>query len=578
MKILGLNLNHPDSSACLIIDGKIINAVEEERFTRIKHFSGFPLHSINFCLEKNNLKMSDINYISINFNKKSNILKKLIYIFTNISLLTFKNIFAFKNKYFKNKIINSFVKKNNFKGKILYTDHHLSHLSSSFLLSGFQKSIGLTIDGFGDFCSMVSYKCENNKISTVKKVYFPHSLGILYQAITQFLGFKSYGDEYKVMGLASYGQPKFLDKFEKLVTYSTNNYFKLNLKYFNHHLMNDLNYDFKDNIPKFNDLYSKELINLLGKERNKDDKIEERHFHIASSLQKTFELILFRIINSLCDLTNFDHLCLSGGCALNSTFNGKIYENTNVKKIFIQPNSGDGGGSLGSGLYWSSRLDNKFLNNKNNFNPFLGPEYSNEYIEKDLIMKLNVDKKFRIQKLDDKDLFLITAKKISEDKIIGWFQGAMEWGPRALGNRSILGNPRNKNIRDILNLKIKRRENFRPFAPSVIKDFANDYFYMLDDSYYMLNVFKAKQKALDEAPAIVHVDETARVQLVSKDSNKKFYNLIYSFYKLTGVPILLNTSFNENEPIVCNPKEAFDCFERTNMDSLILNNWIITRE
>ena len=580
MIILGLNINHADTSACIIVNGKIIAAIEEERFVRKKHYAGFPLNSIEFCLSIAKLTINDVNFITLNYSPSSNLKQKVFYIIKNIiSISTLKKILSFKNKLFHTSDLHRYLNKNNFNGKIINVEHHMSHIASSYYNSSFENAAGLTIDGFGDFCSTGTFLCSNDKIQGLKKVYFPHSLGILYQAITQFLGFKNYGDEYKVMGLASYGEPKYLKEFEDLVQYNSKFFFSLNLDYFSHHSNSEFSYSFSNGIPKFSNLYSKKITELLGEERNPYDKIEKRHFDIASSLQICFENIVFSILNNLYQETKIENLCLAGGCALNSKFNGLIKERTPFKNVFIQPNAGDAGGAMGSALHFlrKNEINKASIHQRDNNKCYLGNSYTNEFIEDKLIKKNKLMKNYSFKKLNDADLYNEVANRISKNQVIGWFKGRCEWGPRALGNRSILADARNPEIKDILNKKIKLRESFRPFAPAVLEEFANTYFDINYPSPFMLNVVNGKKIAKESVPAVVHVDNTCRVQTVSKSDNYHFYNLISEFNKLTGVPIILNTSFNENEPIVLNPDHAFDCFRRTSMDCLVLENWIITR-
>lgn len=580
MIILGLNINHADTSSCLIINGKIIASIEEERFIRKKHYAGFPINAIEFCLEYAQIQLEEVDFVTLNFSPSANFKKKFLYGLKNIiSFSTLKKILSFKKKIFLSSDLKNYLKKNNFKGEVINVEHHLSHISSSYYNSQFDEAIGLTLDGFGDFCSTETFLCKNSQIQSLKKVYFPHSLGILYQSITQFLGFKNYGDEYKVMGLASYGEPKYLKKFENLITYDEKNYFTLNLDFFTHHTNSNFNYNFPDGIPKFPNLYSNKIIELFGNDRNVNEEIKKIHMDIASSLQKCFENIIFSILNKLYVDFDIENLCLAGGCALNSKLNGLIKKNTKFKNIFIQPNSGDAGGSMGSALYFlknNKKSNNHYFLNEIN-KCYLGSEYSNDYIEKNLIKKNKKLTKFNVKKLNDLELYAYVAQKISTNQIVGWFKGRCEWGPRALGNRSILADARNAKIKDILNVKIKLRETFRPFAPAVLEEFSNKYFEINYPSPFMLNVVNAKQLAKNQVPSVVHVDNTCRVQTVNKNNNYHFYNLIQEFNKITGVPIVLNTSFNENEPIVLTPDHAFNCFERTAMDCLVLENWIISR-
>jgi len=576
MIILGLNINHADTSACIVVDGKIEFAIEEERFTRIKHFSEFPINSIKACLSNSNYELKDVDYVCVNYDPKSNFVAKSFYLIKNI--LTFhglKKLINFRKKLFLDNDLSNFLKKNNFKGKFINIEHHLSHIASSYLISGYDKAIGLSIDGFGDFSSTSSYICQNNEIKKIKRVIFPHSLGILYQSITQFLGFKNYGDEYKVMGLASYGKPIYKKEFAKLISYNEKDYFKLNLKYFSHHNNPNFSFKFKDGIPYFENLYNDNLYDLFG-EVFRSNIITKNHYDLARTLQDTFEEIVLKILNSLYEKYKIDNLCLAGGCALNSKFNGMILKKTKFKKVFIQPNASDGGGSLGAAIYLSSQKDQKFKNLVFN-NSYLGTSYSNNYIEKNIIDKKIRFSKFKFESLNNDELNTFVCNKLQDSKIIGWFKGKCEWGPRALGNRSILADPRNPKIKDIINEKIKRRESFRPFAPSVLEEKAKDYFDIDYFSPHMLFVVEAKKNIREKLPAIVHVDNTCRVQTVNKEFNQNYYNLIKKFYQITKCPVLLNTSFNENEPIVQTPEEAYACFERTKMDCLVLENWVIYR-
>lgn len=577
MNILGLNFNHADASAALIVEDKIIAAVEEERFTRIKHYSGFPENSINYCLQKAKLSLSDIDIITLNYNSNSNFKFKLNYAFKNLfKLSTIKKIINYTKKANLDENLKKFCKKYNFKGKILNIDHHLSHLSSSLTLSKRPSGIGLTIDGFGDFCSMQSFFICNkeNKITTIKKVLYPHSLGIFYQSLTQFLGFKNYGDEYKVMGLASYGKPNLLNEFNKIIQYDEKNYFKLDLKYFAHDKNPNFKYFFPDGTPVFPNLYSNKLKTLFGAPRLPCEEINDHHMNIAASMQKTFENIVIKILKQLYMKYNCENLYLAGGCALNSKLNGLIKKETQFKNIYIQPNAGDGGGSLGSAVNFYYNKKKTLPNTKSHV--FLGPDFSNDIIESILNNRKDI-KKFQVKKISDDDIYKQTALKIYENKVVGWFKGRMEWGPRALGNRSILANPNNKNIKDILNLKIKLREKFRPFAPAVLIEDCEQYFDLDYQSPFMLNVVEAKRQAKESIPSTVHVDNTCRVQTVSFEDNQHFYNLIKAFKDISGIPVILNTSFNENEPIVLSPENAVDCFVRTQMDYLVLENWTISR-
>ena len=580
MKILGINAYHADSSACLVIDGKLINAVEEERFTRVKHWAGFPIQSIKFCLKNSNLKISDIDKISLNFDPNANLLKKILFIIKKRpSLGLIVDRLKRKKKYQSIKtLLDKEFTDDKFKGDVENIEHHYAHLSSAYHVSPFDKACVLSVDGFGDFASTAWGFGENNQIKINKKVYFPHSLGIFYQAITQFLGFKNYGDEYKIMGLAPYGKPTFVDKLKKIIQLNSDGTFKLNLDYFKFYKQN-FSYKWDAGEIKIEDLYSEQLINLLGKEKNKKDEINDFHKDLAHSAQKVYEEAFLNILNNLFKKYKNENLCISGGCGMNSVANGKILNNTNFKNIYIQPAAGDAGGAIGAA--YTSYFREK--DNKKNFQ--MTHSYWGTSFDDKQILRTIKDNEIKIKNqnckyekiLDDEALYKIVSKSIAEGKVVGWFQDKMEWGPRALGNRSILGDPRRADMKDILNIKIKRRESFRPFAPSILREYVKDWFEQEDDVPFMMKVYQVKKNKRQEIPAVTHVDGSGRLQTVKHETNSKYYNLIKQFYKLTNVPILLNTSFNENEPIVSKPEEALDCFLRTKMDVLVMGNNLIQR-
>ncbi len=572
---LGINYLHSDTSACIFRNGQLVAASEEERFTRVKHTSVFPKNSINFCLNEAKINISEVKYITINSNPFTSIHKKIAFILKNLN--SFEIILqSLKNTKNKVSLIDKILKidkKNKFKGKIKYIDHHNSHIASSLYFSNFTNSVNVSIDGFGDFASSAWGSYHNNKFRLENKIYFPHSLGIFYQSLTQFIGFKSYGDEYKVMGLSSYGEPKYFNEISKLIK-KTNDGFELDLKYFLHH---------KKKIFKINDnnqfvyknLYTNKLYNLLGHERDINEDISKRHIDLAKSIQSVYEDVFFHILNLAHKKNkNIENLTLSGGCAMNSVANGKILKNTKFKNIYISPNPGDAGGSVGSSLVFLKKQFN-YNFNVNNYS-YLGSSFTNDEISKILIEK-NLSKNFKVIFLKNEEINSLTSNNLIRGKIIGWFQGKTEWGPRALGNRSILADPRNPNIKDIINKKIKRRESFRPFAPSIIEEKVKEWFEETRKVPYMSEVYKIKINKRKMIPGVTHVDGTGRLQTVNIKENEKYYNLIKKFYDITNVPIILNTSFNENEPIVNEPIEAINCFLRTNMDVLVLENWMISR-
>ena len=579
MYILGLNVFHGDCSACLFKDDKLIAAVEEERITRIKHAAGFPINSIKFCLDFEKIDIKDIEYVAINRNPNLRFFTKAIYALKNI--IHTKKIFD-RIKNFKkiNSLEDEFQKHffTKLKNKVFLVDHHLAHAASSVLMSKFNDCNYITIDGFGDFLSTTIGKFDNHKFNTLQDVKFPHSLGLFYTAITQFLGFKNYGDEYKVMGLSSYGKPTYVEEINKIIKFDTKNLFQLNLDYFKHH-NKGIEMSWLDGEPKLGDVYSDKLIDILGKPREKGDKIESKHMDIASSTQIVFEEIAIKILNRLYDLNNSDNLCLSGGCAMNSVFNGKILQNTKYKNIYINHSPGDSGGSIGAGMIAINKIYKKII--KINDTAYLGPYYSMDKIKlildsyNDKFKKLNI----KITKFNNNDeLINSIANNLSLKKVIGLFQGRMEFGSRALGNRSIICDPRNPDIKSLLNLKIKNREEFRPFAPSVLLESVNEWFESNDEVPFMSKVHKIKKEKAELVPGVVHVDGTCRLQSVSESDNPLYHSIIKKFKEITNIPLILNTSFNENEPIVCKPEDAIDCFLRTKMDNLFIEKYLISRE
>lgn len=580
MFILGINAYHADSSACILKNNKILAAAEEERFNRVKHWNGFPIESIRYCLNEANISFDKIDHVAINSNSLSNITKKIFYSFKNIlgNELILDRLLKKSKKNNLLKDLNFFFGSKS-KFRIHFIDHHLSHIASSYLLSGFKESVIISVDGFGDFASASYGFAKNENFRIEKQILFPHSLGIFYQAITQFLGFPNYGDEYKVMGLAPYGKTTFMKQMNSILNFDEDN-FKLNLEYFNHQ-KNKIDFISSEGSPIFNNIFNKKFENLFNiPQRKKNEQLSEVHFDIARSAQKMYEDVLFSILNYNFSKYQINKLCLSGGCAMNSVANGKIYRNTPYKSLYIPASSGDAGGAIGAALIVSQR-NNKIKINTYSKNAYLGPSYSNLYIE-NLLSENNqsiLEAGCEIVFLNNiSEICIFTANSISNGKVIGWFQDRMEWGPRSLGNRSILCDPRLKNMKEILNQKIKKRESFRPFAPSVLREEVCNWFEEDDDVPFMMQVFQIKKKLRNRIPAVTHVDGSGRLQTVHKETNPKFYMLINEFKKITGIPILLNTSFNENEPVVCDPQHALNTFLRTKMDILVIGNYIIKRK
>jgi carbamoyltransferase len=571
--ILGINTNHADSSACILVDGKLIAAIEEERINRIKHFSGHPIASIRECLNIANLSDNQITNITFNTRPFKNIIPKSLFFLKNLNFKKNSPINRFQNKIDIKKFL--FKKFNLDKDvKFHYIEHHLAHIASAFYPSQFKQALGLSIDGSGDFVTFALAECKNNKINIKKRIFFPDSLGIFYHGMTQFLGFKNYGDEYKIMGLAAYGKPKYFEKIKNnLFKDHKNKMFELNLKYFNHHRSN-FQYISNDNLV-IGKIFNDELSLLFKEEIDQCQNKEQYTKDLASSVQKVYEFFFQKILNNLTNDNFSKNIVYAGGCALNSSAN-RLLTNNHKKfdKIYIPFAPGDNGGALGSAFIVANKLKNELKNIKT---PYLGKSFKDEYI-KEVLDNIYKNKLTYRHIIDENEFLLKAAKFISEGNVIGWFQGKMEFGPRALGNRSILADPRNPEMKKIINMKIKRRESFRPFAPSVMQEFQADWFESNFDNPYMSSLVTVKKNKQLIIPAVTHFDNTARLQTVSKETNLKFSNLLEHFYKLTRVPILLNTSFNENEPIVMKPEEALNCIIRTDMDAIFMNNFFITKK
>lgn len=576
MYILGLNTYHPDSSAAIISDGKLIAACEEERFRRIKHFAGFPSESIKYCLKEAGISIKDIDYVGIPRKPEERIFKKIFY-GLKIPRFIQRRLFTWqKTLQVKEELAKIFdIDKKKLKAKIIKVEHHRAHLSSSFFVSDFDEAFLFSCDALGDFASGMWGIGQGNNIKILGEITFPHSLGFYYSALTQYLGFLNFGDEYKVMGLAAYGEPVFESEFKKILKIKKKG-FELGLRYFLHH-KKFIDMNFENGYPQVDLIFSSYLEKMLGKRRLPHQRLEKRHYDIASSLQKRLEEAIFHLLNSFNN--NLSNLCLSGGVAFNCVANAKIFDNTQFQKIYIPPAPGDAGLAIGVAYY----LWNQVFNKSRNFvmqHAYWGPQFSEDEINKELnarIKELN-DNRYIIEKIENEDeLCQRTARYISEGKVVGWFQGRMEWGPRALGNRSIIVDPRRQEMKDFLNKRIKYREPFRPFAPSILEEYIGEYFENYYASPFMLFTHKVRREKEKLIPAVVHVDGTARLQAVNRNTNPLYWRLINEFRKLSGIPLVLNTSFNENEPIVSTPKEAFNCFLKTKMDLLVLQQYLIKK-
>ena len=587
-KILGISAFYHDSAAAIIEDGKIIAAAQEERFTRKKHDSNYPFHAIQFVLNYSKIKLSEIDNI-VFFEKPFLKFERLLETYVAMAprgFLQFSKAMPawLREKLFQKKMLFSLLKQHdinfNDSKKIFFSEHHLSHAASAFYPSPYEKAIILTADGVGEWATTTVAIGDQNKLSIKKEIHFPHSLGLLYSAFTYYTGFKVNSGEYKLMGLAPYGEPKYTELIKKhLIHIKDDGSFRLDQKYFNYTT------GFTMTNENFNNLFGQKPRNV------KTEKITQFHMDIAASIQIVTEEIMIKICKSLKEEYKISNLCLAGGVALNCVANGKILKEKIFENIWIQPAAGDAGGSLGAALaFWHLELnkDRKFTNNDQMKGSYLGPSYSNEEIQKSLT---NLGAKFNI--LSDDDLINKTSDDLAKGHAIGWFQGRMEFGPRALGGRSIIGDPRSPNMQKNLNLKVKYRESFRPFAPSVLREDVDKWFELNKDSPYMLivsDVKKEKQSQMtddekklfgieklnikrSEIPAVTHVDYSARIQTVHEETNKKYYDLIKKFKEKTNCSVIVNTSFNvRGEPIVNTPEDAFNCFMGTELDNLAIGN------
>lgn len=571
---MGLNAYHPDASVALFKEGALVWAAEEERYSRVKHASGFPALAIQHCLKENGISAEDIDYVAISKDPKANFFQKIIFTIKNHPSfrLLWDRAKAFeKSATFRDDFLNAVGKGARLKAEFVHVEHHLTHAASTFFVSGFRDAAFLSIDGLGDFASTTWGYGTNNRLSVLGKVFFPHSAGFLYTAATQFLGFHGFGDEYKVMGLASYGKPRYLDKARKVYKLLDHGKFELNLDYFLQH-KGQAKIKWNGGKPEQDLMFSEKWSELFGPPRLPGAGVTQEEMDIAASFQSALEEIYFHVLHYLYELTESPNLCLAGGVAFNCVANGKIQSHTKFKNVYIQPAAGDAGTALGAAAYVSYVIAKKqrhFVMN----HALWGTGASDSEIEQAL-----QHAKVEYQKLNEEDLLEKTAEALTQTKVVGWYQGPMEFGPRALGNRSILADPRVANIRDVLNAKIKRREMFRPFAPAVMEEKAREYFEMdCDQSPFMLKVFPVREEKKKIIPAVTHVDGSARVQTISEKNQPLFWKLLQAFEKKSGVPIILNTSFNEHEPIVCTPKEALDCYLKTHMDVLVLGNYFIQR-
>jgi carbamoyltransferase len=580
MNILGINAYHGNASAAVVCDGRLVAAVEEERFNRVKYAAGFPAQAIRYCLQAAGLTLKEIDHVAVPRDPCARLPTKLFYA---LRMPRFARDRA--------KVLAKFTGIREALAQVFDTDpatitatfhrveHHRAHLASAFFVSPFERAAVLSADGLGDFASTMWGTGSGAGMEIEDAITFPHSLGLYYTAVTQYLGFPKFGDEYKVMGLASYGLPEYLEAFRDVVRFDPEDDagFRLGLKYFTHQRSGpQMSWADADKTPTQGRLFSDEMPKRLGPARQPDEPIETRHHNLAASLQARLEEVYLGMARRLAERTGLKAVCLAGGVAFNCVANGKLFEQTPFEKIYVQPAAGDGGLSVGAAYYvWHQKLGKprSFVMD----HAYWGPEYSESEIDAAIEASGLLSNGFSVVKLEEEELATRTAKIIAEGKITGWFQGRAEWGPRALGNRSIVADPRRADMKEILNRRIKHRENFRPFAPSILAESTGDWFERSEPSPFMTQTYQVKAEKRALIPAPTHVDGSGRLQTVTREANRRYWELIRAFEEATGVPVLLNTSFNDNEPIVCNPQEALDCFQRTRMDALVLGDILITK-
>jgi carbamoyltransferase len=577
--VLGINAYHGDVSAALLRDGQLVAAVEEERFRRIKHWAGFPTRSIESVLDMAGIRGQDVQHVAVSRDPKANLLRKGLFTVTHrpdLRLVLDRVRNAAKVRDLHAPLAAALGIPRDDLPTIHFVEHHPAHLASAFFVSPFESAACCAIDGFGDFVSTSLATGTGNHLEMLDKVYFPHSLGMMYTAVTQFLGFHGYGDEFKVMGLAPYGRPRYVDRIRQLVTLIDDGKFELSLDYFRH-WSDGVEMEWDDGYPTLGRVHSDRLPELLGPAREPSTPLTDRDEDIAHSLQVVYEDCAMHVLNALWERTRLDSLCMAGGCAMNSVANGKVRQRTPFKSVYIQPAAGDNGTALGAACYvW-----HQMLGHARDFvmdHGYWGTSHDAERALSE-IPAGDDEWSYAIQVCDsNEDAARVAASLIASGNVVGWYQGRMEWGARALGNRSILADPRRSDVRELINTKIKFRERFRPFAPSIAEEALHEYFEDAAPDPFMQQVYPVRPDKRAVIPAVTHVDGSGRLQTVSARTNPTYYTLIKEFEKLTAVPVVLNTSFNENEPIVDTPEQALDCFMRTRMDAIVLHNTIVRRQ
>ncbi len=577
MNILGINAYHGNASAAILCNGRLVAAVEEERFNRVKYAAGFPAAAIRYCLQTAGITLKEVHHIAVPRNPYARLGTKLFYALRMPSFARERVKVLAKFTGIPKALASAFdVDPKALSAQFHRVEHHIAHLASAFYCSPFAESALLSADGLGDFARSMWGAGRGQRMKIDGSIVFPHSLGLYYSAVTQYLGFLKFGDEYKVMGLGAYGEPEFLEEFRDIVR-ANGTRFQLGLEYFTHHRTGpEMTWAEADKTPVLGKMYSDAMTRKLGPVRAPEAPIEQRHKNLACSLQARLEEVYLGMLRRLHEETGIKSVCLAGGVAFNCVANGKIPAQTGFENVYVHPAAGDAGLAVGAAQY----IWHQLLGNPREFamdHAYWGPEFSRDQIASAIGSARLAETGCTVAELPEEELLRQTAAIIAEGKILGWFQGRAEWGPGALGNRSIVADSRPPEMKEILNRRIKHREIFRPFAPSILAEKTAEWFEHSHPSPFMTMAYAVKSEKRDKIPAPTHVDGTGRLQTVTATANLRYWKLISEFEKQTGVPVVLNTSFNDNEPIVCKPQEAIDCFERTRMDALVLGDFLVTR-
>ena len=577
MNILGINAYHGNASAAIVCEGRLVAAVEEERFNRVKYAAGFPAQAIRYCLKEAGLELKDVDHVAVPRNPYARLGTKLFYAIRMPSFARERVKVLAKFTGIPEALALAFdTDPAKIAAKFHRIEHHQAHLASALFVSPFERAALLSADGLGDFASTMWGTGEGSRMKIDGAIAFPHSLGLFYSAVTQYLGFLKFGDEYKVMGLAAYGEAEQLEAFRDIVRASGDG-FRLGLDYFTHHRSGpEMSWADADKTPTMGKMFSEAMERRLGPKRNPEEPLEQRHRNLASALQTRLEEVYLGMLKKLAERTGLKAVCLAGGVAFNCVANGKIFDATGFEQVYIHPAAGDGGLAVGAAFFvW-----HQILGKPRSFvmdHAYWGPGYTRDEIRRAIDASGLVKNGWRVEELAEDQLMQRTAAIVADGKILGWFQGRSEWGPRALGNRSIVADPRRPEMKEILNQRIKHREIFRPFAPSILAESTGEWFEKSHPSPFMTLAYSVRLEKRSKIPAPTHVDGTGRLQTVTREANPRYWSLIKAFEQVTGVPVVLNTSFNDNEPIVCRPEEALDCFQRTQMDALVLGDFLITR-